>query len=98
MENNFQCTKCDHVDFISRYKTFFENTGVIYKYPNGNQIVCDKCGAEMKTITQEGNFKANIGKYSSMSMVEKKKAIAKRAANHTKKNMDEIKQRDDTFI
>lgn len=91
MENNFKCTKCDHTDFIPRYKTFFEN-GLVYRLPNGNPIRCTECGADMESIPKNNGF-GQVGKYSSMSMIDKKKAIKKRADEHTKKNMDEIRSK-----
>lgn len=84
--NNFCCPSCKKESFVSSYNY----NGEVYKDKKTKSIIkCDICkDIQLKYIDKPFNGVPSFGKFESMSPMEKRKVIKKRAHLDSKKNFN----------
>jgi len=83
-DNNFKCIEwdCGNEFFIAEYT--ITDKGYRHKHKPDGMICCPRCGGKIQSIKKKGAYKVNFGKFSSMSMEDKKKVLKKRSKDHSK--------------
>ncbi len=95
--NNFRCKECNTEMFIGKYIISVKNGVCIYNIQN-EAIKCTNCKSEnIEYINHKAGFCTNFARYSAMTPEQKKLVIKKRAAQHTKKNIEHIKNIDRNY-
>ena len=83
--DNKECKIYNNTEF--RYpvvKHSYTKSGVIYKHPNGSEIVCPTCGKPLIEIKEFKGYAVWKGGFDSKSPSEKTEILKKREREHTK--------------
>ena len=86
-EINFKCPETGEEFFIAKYTIGFVDAKV-YRDEQMKELVNPANGVPLIPIEKEGEFNANVGRFSGMSITDKHRTMKKRSVDHNKEQKD----------